>query len=35
MSMEEEFGIEEVQEDELTGLSTVGDCVNFLNSRLD
>ena len=35
MSMEEEFDIEEVQEEELTSLATVGDCVNFLNSRLD
>ncbi|MDE7262446.1 MAG: acyl carrier protein [Oscillospiraceae bacterium] len=35
MSMEEEFDIEEVQEEELTSLTTVGDCVNFLNSRLD
>ena len=35
MSMEEEFEIDEVQEEELTGLSTVGDCVNFLNSRLE
>ena len=35
MSMEEEFDIGEVQEEELTSLSTVGDCVNFLNSKLD
>ncbi len=35
MSMEEAFEIDEVQEDELTSLSTVGDCVNFLTSRLD
>ena len=35
MSMEEEFDIDEVQEDELTSLTTVGDCVNYLNSRLD
>ena len=35
MSMEEEFEIDEVQEEELTGLSTVGDCVNFLNARLE
>ena len=27
--------IGEVQEDELSGLSTVGDCVNFLTSKLD
>ena len=35
MSMEEAFEIDEVQEDELTSLSTVGDCVNFLSSKLD
>lgn len=35
MSMEEEFDIGEVQEDELATLSTVGDCVDFLNSKLD
>lgn len=35
MSMEEEFEIDEVQEDELTGLKTVGDCVHYLNSKLD
>lgn len=35
MSMEEEFDIGEVQEEELTTLSTVGDCVNYLNSKLD
>ena len=35
MSMEEEFEIGEVQEDELAALSTVGDCVDFLNSKLD
>ena len=35
MSMEEEFDIGEVQEDELAALSTVGDCVDFMNSKLD
>ena len=35
MSMEEEFDIGEVEEDELSTLTTVGDCVNYLNSRLD
>ncbi len=35
MSMEEEFEIGEVREEELAALSTVGDCVNFLNSKLD
>jgi len=35
MSMEEAFDIGEVQEDELSNLSTVGDCVNFLSRKLD
>ncbi len=35
MSMEEEFDIGEVQEKDLSSLSTVGDCVNYLNSKLD
>ena len=35
MSMEEEFDIGEVQEEDLTSLATVGDCVNYLNSKLD
>ena len=35
MSMEEEFDIGEVREEELATLSTVGDCVNFLNNKLD
>lgn len=34
MAMEEEFEIGEIQEDELTGLKTVGDAVNFLSSKL-
>ncbi len=35
MSMEEEFDIGEVREEELATLSTVDDCVNFLTSKLD
>ena len=35
MSMEEEFEIGEVHEDELRGLTTVGDCVNYLTKKLD
>lgn len=35
MSMEEEFAIDEVREEDLATLSTVGDCVNYLTSRLD
>ena len=34
MSMEEEFDIGEVREEELSALSTVGDCVEFLSSKL-
>ena len=35
MSMEEEFAIDEVREEDLATLSTVGDCDNYLSSRLD
>ena len=35
MSMEEEFEIGEVQEEELARLSTVSDCVEFLTNKLD
>ena len=35
MSMEEESDIGEVQEEDLSSLTTVGDCVNYLNSQLD
>ena len=35
MSMEEEFDIGEVREEELATLSTVDDCVNFLASKLE
>ena len=35
MSMEEEFEIGEVREEELVTLSTVGDCVNFLTKKLE
>lgn len=34
MAMEDEFKIGEVGEDELAGLSTVGDCVKFLTKKL-
>lgn len=35
MSMEEEFDIGEVREEELATLSTVDDCVNYLTSKLE
>ena len=34
MAMEEEFQIGEIREEELGGLSTVGDCVEFLSKKL-
>lgn len=34
MAMEEEFAIDEIQEDELAGLKTVGDCVRYLSAKL-
>ena len=34
MAMEEEFGIGEIDEEDLAGLKTVGDCVRYLNSKL-
>ena len=35
MAMEEEFEIGEVQEEELSGLKTVGDAVNYLANKLN
>ena len=34
MAMEEEFDIGEIDEEDLAGLKTVGDCVRDLNSKL-
>ncbi len=34
MAMEEEFEIGEVQEDDLGGLETVGDAVNYIAGKL-
>ena len=34
MAMEEEFDIGEIDEEDLAGLRTVGDCVRYLNSKL-
>ena len=34
MAMEEEFDVGEANEDELAGLKTVGDAVNFVASKL-
>jgi len=35
MAIEEEFGLEELGEDEASAISTVGDLVRFLQSKLD
>lgn len=35
MAMEDEFKIGEVNEEELTSLSTVGDCVKFLTAKIN
>ena len=35
MAMEEEFNIDEIQEDDLVGLKTVGDCVRYLSGKLN
>lgn len=34
MAMEEEFDIGEIEEDDLAGLKTVGDCVKYLAQKL-
>jgi acyl carrier protein len=35
MAMEEEFDIGEIDEEDLTSLKTVGDCVRYLNGKLN
>lgn len=35
MAMEEEFDLDEVQEDDLAQLKTVGDCVKFLSGKIN
>ena len=35
MSMEDEFGIDEIEEDELAQLKTVGDCVKYLVGKVN
>ena len=34
MTMEEEFDIGEIDEEDLASLKTVGDCVRYLNGKL-
>ena len=35
MALEEEFGVEEMGEDEITSITTVGELVNYLQNKLD
>ena len=35
MAMEEEFGIEELDEAEMSAITTVGDLVRFLQNKVD
>lgn len=35
MALEEEFGVEEMEEDELASIITVGDLVHYLQRKLD
>jgi len=35
MALEEEFGVEEMSEEDLSGITTIGDLVKYLQSKLD
>ncbi len=35
MALEEEFGVAEMSEDDLSGVTTVGDLVKYLQNKLD
>ncbi len=35
MAMEEEFDLDEIQEDDLAQLKTVGDCVKYLSGKIN
>ena len=35
MALEEEFGVSEMGEDEISAITTVGDWVNYLQNKLD
>ena len=35
MALEEEFGVEEMEEDDLSGVSTVSDLVRYLKGKLE
>ena len=34
MAVEEEFGVEEMEEDDLSGITTVGDLIDYLKNKL-
>ena len=35
MALEEEFGLESMDEEDLSGIASVGDLVNYLKSKLE
>ena len=35
IALEEEFGVSEMSEEDIAGIATVGDLVNYLQSKLD
>ena len=35
MALEEEFGVSEMSEEDISGIATVGDLVTYLQSKLD
>ena len=35
MAVEEEFGVEEMEEDDLSGISTVSDLVRYVSDKLE
>ena len=35
MALEEEFGVSEMSEEDIAGIATVGDLVNYLQSKMD
>ena len=35
MALEEEFGVSEMGEDEISSITTVGDLVHYLQNKLD
>lgn len=35
MALEEEFGVEEMEEDDLSSIATVADLVNYLKGKLE